>query len=152
MSLPSSSCISLFSSRLLRTGNTFLSAFSIPSSTSTRPSKAARTEHCRSQRSPPPPPPPKRQILMADLVQVTDSPPCDLPPLLEVGLSGVPRQSHVLQLTTRQLAEVECQATTQGPRRSNQEHVLTQSILRGNTKDDSGLIQQVHMFYLSTCT
>ena len=45
MSRPSSSCISLFSSRLLSTGNTFLSAFSMPSKTSTRPARAARTAH-----------------------------------------------------------------------------------------------------------
>lgn len=43
--LPSSSCISLFSSKLLRTGSTLRSAFSIPSSTRTRPSTAARTAH-----------------------------------------------------------------------------------------------------------
>ena len=43
MNLPSSSCISLFSSRLFRTGSTFLSAFSTPSTTSTRPNKAALT-------------------------------------------------------------------------------------------------------------
>ena len=42
-SLPSSRCISLFSRRLLSTGSTFRSAFSIPSSTSTRPSDAAFT-------------------------------------------------------------------------------------------------------------
>ena len=43
MNLPSSSCISLFSSKLFRTGSTFLSAFSTPSTTSTRPNKAALT-------------------------------------------------------------------------------------------------------------
>ena len=43
MNLPSSSCISLFSSKLFMTGSTFLSAFSTPSTTSTRPNKAALT-------------------------------------------------------------------------------------------------------------
>ena len=43
MKRPSSSCISLFSSKLLSTGRTFLSAFSIPSNTRTRPFRAART-------------------------------------------------------------------------------------------------------------
>lgn len=41
--LPSSRCISLFSSKLFRTGKTFLSAFSIPSSTRALPCVAART-------------------------------------------------------------------------------------------------------------
>ena len=40
---PSSNCISLFSKRLFSTGKTFLSAFSIPSKISRRPSKAAFT-------------------------------------------------------------------------------------------------------------
>lgn len=42
-SRPSSKCISLFSRRLFKTGKTFLSAFSIPSRISTRPSVAALT-------------------------------------------------------------------------------------------------------------
>ena len=46
---PSSSCISLFSSRLLRIGKTLRSAFSMPSSTSTRPWVAACTAHCNKQ-------------------------------------------------------------------------------------------------------
>ena len=41
--LPSSSVISLFSRRLFRTGSTLRSAFSMPSSNSTRPRTAART-------------------------------------------------------------------------------------------------------------
>ena len=44
---PSSNCISLFSRRLFSTGSTFLSAFSIPSKMSRRPSKAAFTALCR---------------------------------------------------------------------------------------------------------
>lgn len=42
---PSSSCISLFSSKLFSTGKTFRSAFSRPSSTRILPSVAARTAH-----------------------------------------------------------------------------------------------------------
>ena len=43
--LPSSSCISLFSRRLFKTGRTFRSAFSMPSRMRIRPLVAARTAH-----------------------------------------------------------------------------------------------------------
>lgn len=45
--LPSSKCISRFSSKLFNTGKTFLSAFSIPSKISILPSKAALTALCK---------------------------------------------------------------------------------------------------------
>ena len=53
----------------------------------------------------------------------------NLPPLLEVGLGGVSREGHVLHLPSQQLAEGQGQVSSLGSGGTNQEQVLTQSIL-----------------------